>query len=189
MYSHVQLNEQGGFLRFIPAGENIEWDANNYCSAFALERDGKADQFRVKPFYTSAQPAFDSITQAVKEVDPAPVDGLWTQQWEVIDLDAEAIAANQATKAAADLAAAKAARQGLVDAITVTTASGKVFDGNEVAQRRMTSAITGMDDGEELPWVLHDSTVAVVTRAELREALRLAGADMASIWVAPYQPA
>lgn len=85
------------------------------------------------------------------------------------------------------LAAAKAQRQTLVDAITVTTASGKVFDGNEEAQRRMTSAITAMDDGDELPWVLHDNTVAVVTRAELREALRLAGSEMAAIWIAPYQ--
>lgn len=137
--------------------------------------------------FATPQPTYDPITQAVRESTPVLTDkGHWEQAWEVVALDADTIAANQAAKVVADLAAAKAQRQTLVDAITVTTASGKVFDGNEDAQRRMTSAITAMDDGDELPWVLHDNTVSVVTRAELREALRLAGSEMAAIWIAPY---
>lgn len=82
--------------------------------------------------------------------------------------------------------AAKLARHGLVAAITVTAQSGRVFDGNEDAQNRMSRAITAMDDGDELPWVLSDNTVALVGKAEMREALRLSGAAMAAIWVAPY---
>lgn len=84
------------------------------------------------------------------------------------------------------LAQAKAARAALVDAITVTTTSGKIFDGNEDAQRRMTSAITAMEEVDTIPWILVNNSMAVVTRAELREALRLSGAAMSAIWVAPY---
>lgn len=88
--------------------------------------------------------------------------------------------------AEATLAKVKADRITLVNEITVTTTSGKTFDGNEDAQRRMTSAITAMDEADTIPWVLVDNSVAVVGRTELREALRLAGAAMAAIWVAPY---
>lgn len=89
--------------------------------------------------------------------------------------------------AAYTLAKVKAYRTTQVEEITVTTSSGNTYDGNEVAQRRMTSAITAMDETDTIPWVLVDNSVAVVDRAELREALRLAGAAMAAIWVAPYQ--
>jgi hypothetical protein len=50
----------------------------------------------------------------------------------------------------------------------------------------MTSAITAMTDTDLLPWVLHNNTVAMVNKAELTEALRLAGMQMASIWITPY---
>lgn len=49
---------------------------------------------------------------------------------------------------------AKAARASAVAAITVTTEAGNTFDGDETAQRRMTSAITAMTDTDMLPWVL-----------------------------------
>ena len=95
MFSHVQLNKQGEFLRKIPVGELIEWDAKNYCTPAALEKDGKSEQFGVYPLVSTAQPTFDPITQTIREADIALIDGAWTQQWEVIALDAEAIAANR----------------------------------------------------------------------------------------------
>ena len=95
MNSHIQLNAEGNFLRYIPAGIPIEWDENNYCTAFALEADGKAEQFRVFPFYATSKPAHDPITQAVSEIDPVLVDGNWTQQWQVTELSPEEIQANQ----------------------------------------------------------------------------------------------
>ena len=107
MYSHVQLTESGAFLRLIPAGVAIEWDANNYCTAFALEADDKAAQFRVLPYYTAGQPAHDPITQAVRELTPENIEGQWTQQWEVhpkfkTQAEAEAaIAADLVTRRAA----------------------------------------------------------------------------------------
>lgn len=102
MYSHIQTDDQGAFLRYIPAGIPTEWDENNYCTAFALEADGKAEQFRVLPFYAVGEPDYDKITQGVREIDPAPIDGRWYQRYEIYDLKPVQIAENQATKAATD---------------------------------------------------------------------------------------
>lgn len=120
-------------------------------------------------------PAHNQGTHQAKEVDPVLADGVWKQAWEIVALSADEV-----------LSKAKAARAAQVGEITVTTASGKVFDGNEDAQNRMSRALAAMDDADTLPWVLHDNTVAAVGKAEMREALRLAGAAMAAIWVAPY---
>ena len=87
------------------------------------------------------------------------------------------------------IAQAKLDRAQAVAAIIVTTASGKQFDGNEEAQTRMARAIAALTAEETTLWVLADNTVApAVTREELREALRLAGAAQTAIWASPYQP-
>lgn len=86
-----------------------------------------------------------------------------------------------------DLSAAKAVRQSEVDAIVVITAAGRSFDGDERSQERMSRALAALDDGESVTWVLHDNAVASIGKAELREALRLAGAAQTAIWVRPYQ--
>ena len=81
---------------------------------------------------------------------------------------------------------AKQARQAAVDSITVTV-NGKVFDGDETSQTRMIRAILGMQaTGQEtITWVLADNTVTQATQAELTEALCLAGARQAELWVLP----
>ena len=99
MNSHIQLNEAGDFLRYIPAGIPIEWDENNYCTAFALENDGKSEEFKVFPYYSSAKPEYDAITQGVRDVSPNLINGLWTEAWEVYDLSPEEITANQQKQA------------------------------------------------------------------------------------------
>ena len=95
MNSHIQLNEAGEFLRYIPAGIPIEWDENNYCTVLALIADGKAEQFQVVTFFAAAKPEYDPITQAVSEIDPVLVEGNWTQQWQVTELSPEQIEVNQ----------------------------------------------------------------------------------------------
>lgn len=85
-----------------------------------------------------------------------------------------------------ELDIAKAARYDLVKSIVVTTLSGKQFNGDEDAQNRMARAIASLDDGETTMWVLADNAVVLIGRGELREALRLAGAEMTRIWAAPY---
>lgn len=46
--------------------------------------------------FPAPQPAFNSISQSVREIAPELTSkGTWQQRWEVIDLDADTIAANQ----------------------------------------------------------------------------------------------
>lgn len=80
---------------------------------------------------------------------------------------------------------AKSARQTAVDSIKVTTSSGKIFDGDETSQTRMARAILALQatNTPSTVWVLADNTPTQVTAAELIEALALAGAEQARLWV------
>ena len=80
---------------------------------------------------------------------------------------------------------AKAARAAAVEAITVTTQAGNTFDGDEASQARMSRAIMVLSTGaaHSVPWVLADNTVIQATAAELTEAMALAGAEQARLWV------
>jgi len=79
----------------------------------------------------------------------------------------------------------KAARSAAVEAIKVTTLAGNTFDGDEISQGRMARAISSMEDADSVVWVLADNSVIQATKAELKEALRLAGSAQAAIWVLP----
>lgn len=81
--------------------------------------------------------------------------------------------------------AAKAARAEAVEAIQVTTAAGNTFDGDEISQGRMARAIIALQatGTPSVVWVLADNTVIDATVAELVEALALAGAEQAAMWV------
>jgi len=79
----------------------------------------------------------------------------------------------------------KMVRQSEVEAIKVTTQSGKTFDGDEISQDRMARGILGLQaaGAESVTWVLADNTPIQVTATELGEALALAGAAQAAVWV------
>lgn len=83
--------------------------------------------------------------------------------------------------------AAKAARTLAVENIKVTTAAGHTFDGDETSQARMSRAILVLSTGAaaSVPWVLADNTVIQASAAELTEALAMAGAEQARLWVMP----
>jgi len=89
--------------------------------------------------------------------------------------------ADQAKKEARE--AFKADRAADVSSITVTTTSGNTFDGDEVSQARMARAIVAMPEEGVVRWVLADNTSIHASAMELKEALRLAGAAQASMWV------
>lgn len=123
--------------------------------------------------------------------NPDFIGGLWRfvdGAWDIADQEryAAILADRDAAEQAAALAEAKAARAAAVAAIRVTTSAGNTFGGDEDSQNRMARALAAMIDSDTLPWVLADNTVATVTRTELQEALRQAGAAMAEIWVSPY---
>ena len=77
----------------------------------------------------------------------------------------------------------KSARSAAVEAIKVTTLAGNTFDGDEVSQGRMARAVSSMEAADTVLWVLANNSVIRATKAELREALRLAGSAQAEVWV------
>lgn len=79
----------------------------------------------------------------------------------------------------------KATRETSVAAIKVTTAAGNTFDGDEISQGRMARAVIALSTGlaPSVTWVLADNSVIQATSAELTEALMLAGAAQANLWV------
>ena len=82
----------------------------------------------------------------------------------------------------------KASRAAAVEAIDVTTAAGNTFDGDEISQGRMARAILALNaaaPGTTVNWILADNSVIDATAAELAEALALAGAAQAALWVLP----
>ncbi len=88
-----------------------------------------------------------------------------TTTWE-----ADAIAINAPEEAD------KAIKQFLIDTIQVTTNTGKVFDGNDVAIINMSAAIQSSSilNITTTAWKLADNTIADITYEELKEALALA---------------
>lgn len=84
------------------------------------------------------------------------------------------------------LAQAKAERADAVSKLTVEV-NGKVFDADELSQGRMSVAASSMSDFESNVWVLHDTSVVYVTKAELLEACRLARIAQSAIWTKPYE--
>ena len=83
------------------------------------------------------------------------------------------------------LAVAKAERAEAVSQITVEV-DGFVFDGDEVSQERMARSIVALDEGETIIWVLHDNSIAQVSKEQLKVALRLAGQKQTELWTKPY---
>jgi hypothetical protein len=79
----------------------------------------------------------------------------------------------------------KIEREALVAAITVTTAAGNTFDGDELSQGRMARAILGLQSkpaSETTTWTLADNRSVLVSALELTEALALAGQRQTEIW-------
>lgn len=145
-------------------------------------REGaEVDMPEVQSYAPAPTPQYNPATHAAREA--APVGGV--QQWEVYPLPAEEVAANQAAAAQAAREQAKAQRQAAVDAIKVTTQAGNTFDGDEVSQTRMTRAVLAMQatGTPSVTWVLADNAVIQATTTELTEALALAGAEQARLWV------
>ena len=85
------------------------------------------------------------------------------------------IGLNQEKLTEKQLQEAKQAKLQALASITVTTQSGKVFDGKDLDQQRMVSAIMSADvvGITETYWKLADNSVAMITLVELKEALAL----------------
>ena len=80
----------------------------------------------------------------------------------------------------------KAERQAAVDVLKVTVSTGKVFDGNDEAQMNMLLAlqVASIANLTETLWTLADNTRVMVTLAEMKEAIVLAGLAKSDLWSA-----
>jgi hypothetical protein len=90
---YAQLNDARTEAIQVTTHGNVEWDGSNYCSAEALTRDGKADQFRVVPLTVTEPPSYDPLTQNAIRDGCEFVDGAWQYKWRIDALSAEQIAA------------------------------------------------------------------------------------------------
>lgn len=104
MTAYAQLNEALTEAAQITSHDNVRWDANNFCTATALEKDGKAAQFRVVQLVVTAAPAVDPVTQRVFRDGCEFTNGQWQYKWTVEVLSPEQIAANQAAAVTAVIA-------------------------------------------------------------------------------------
>lgn len=147
----------------------------------SLRSNGEIQSDAVCSYKPTPTPDYNPATHTVREV--APVDGV--QCWEVCALSPEQVEDNQHAADAAAHEQKKAAREEAVSRIRVTTASGKLFDGDETSQTRMARAAVALQAAgqTETLWVLADNTPATVTLDELAEALALAGAEQTRLWV------
>lgn len=153
---------------------NASLPVNANCDALGYER-----------LVNTPYPAYDRFTEGVRDASPVLVDGQWQRRWEVYPLPAEDVDANTTALKKQQRQVAKETRANVVDAITVTTAAGHTFDGDEVSQNRMARAIIALSTGlaPSVTWVLADNSVIDATAAELTEALVLAGQAQAAVWV------
>jgi len=79
------------FIRHIFDTEPTQWDADNYCYARRLT-DEQAAHFGVHKKQIVTPPYFDPATQVREEGPALLIDGIWTQNYIVTDLDADASA-------------------------------------------------------------------------------------------------
>lgn len=160
---------------------NVIWDDTHTCPAEKLTPE-EAELFGVFPLVEVDPPPCGPDKTAVPE-DPTLVDGQWLQQWAVRDATTDEMA-QRALEARERF---KAERAAAVRAITVTTAAGNTFDGDETSQDRMVRAIVALQatGTPSVVWVLADNSTVQATAAELVEALALAGAAQAALWVEP----
>ena len=171
------------FVRISDSAHVFERDIDPLCTT--PSHSFRPDETLYARVVETEAPTFDPINQRCLRTGVEYVNGAWQYKWTVEDLDEADVAANQAAKDARDREAAKAARTVAVENILVTTAAGNTFDGDETSQTRMSRAILALSTGAAatVPWVLADNTVIQADIAELTEAMALAGAEQARLWV------
>ena len=80
------------FVRHIHDVEPTRWDDDNYCRVVKLTPE-QVVQFGVHKLKLITPPYFDSATQQREHGPALLIDGVWTQNYIVTDLDADASAA------------------------------------------------------------------------------------------------
>lgn len=95
---YAQLNETATEATQINTQGPVEWDDNNFCSAEALVKDGRADLFRVVPLVEVDPPPFDPQLQKCYRDGCEKIDGIWHFKWTVLQLTPEELDAQRKLK-------------------------------------------------------------------------------------------
>ena len=88
---YVQANGNT-FIRHIHDVEPTHWDEDNFCLARKLTPE-QVEHFGVHQLKLVTPPYFDPATQTREHSPALLIDGVWTQNYIVTDLDADASAA------------------------------------------------------------------------------------------------
>jgi len=88
---YVQANGET-FVRHIHDVEPTRWDDDNYCRVAKLTPE-QIEQFGVHQLKLVTPPYYDPATQTREHGDAVLVDGVWTQNYVVSELDPEVSAA------------------------------------------------------------------------------------------------
>jgi hypothetical protein len=107
---YVQANGDR-FVRHIHDVEPTRWDDDNYCRVAKLTPE-QVEQFGVHQLKLVTPPYYDPATQTREHGDALLIDGVWTQNYIVSELDPEAAAA----KAEAQWASVRADRNARLSA-------------------------------------------------------------------------
>lgn len=87
MLRYVQ-SQDGVFVRHINDIDPTYWDADHFCLARKLTEE-EAAYFGVTKLKIVTPPYFNPATQKRDEADAVLIDGVWTQQYVVTEMDAE----------------------------------------------------------------------------------------------------
>lgn len=130
------------------------------------------------------QPVVTNTQMVVRDGATQDASLNWIQKWKIVDLSPEVAAIVVAAEQLRLREIEKQKRTAAVKLITVTTHTGKTFDGDEESQNRMARAILGLQaaGAATVGWTLANNVNMQVTAAELGEALALAGAAQAGMW-------
>lgn len=101
---YAQLNQTFTEAIQVTTHGNVEWDKDNFCSAEALIKDGKAEQFRVVPLLETLPPDINLDVEMVFRDGCEFINNQWQYKWTVNALSEEQIDANQVTKESSRIA-------------------------------------------------------------------------------------
>jgi len=146
MLRYVQ-SQHGVFVRHINDIEPTRWDEDNFCFARKLTAE-QAAHFGVTKLKIVTPPYFDPATQKRDEADAMLIDGVWTQQYVVTELDAE----EAAEKADAQSVQVRAQRTKLLAECDWTQVADTVVD--QAAWATYRQALRDISEQAGFPWAV-----------------------------------
>jgi hypothetical protein len=139
------------FIRHIHDVEPTRWDDDNFCRVAKLTPE-QVVQFGVHQLKLVTPPYFDPATQAREHGPALLIDGVWTQNYIVTDLDADASAA----KVGEQWGVIRAERNALLARtdwwVTKAAETGAIISDNQHAYRQALRDITIQSDPFNIVW-------------------------------------